>query len=329
MFGYPLFEGLASLTQIYPIKFLLFIFPSKPFHKFLISPPYLIPQTFQTLQTSLPISITNSSKNTLLSLYLMATNSLQSLHHHTSLLQRRHPTDCHPTTLSSNSLFLKPNNPAISLSSNPFPTTPFSLSSTTSTTPSTSQPTTTFDPLQTHLAAQNFRQADEETRRLLIALAGDAAVKRGYVFFSEVQFITESDLKTIDELWKQHSNNKFGYSVQKKIWNKVNRDFTKLFIKIGWMKKLDTEIEQYNYRAFPTEFIWELGDDSPEGHLPLTNALRGKQLLNCILNHPAFETIGEEEEGEENEFEGKGTLGGIFSNPLGKKSSELKTDYSF
>lgn len=164
-------------------------------------------------------------------------------------------------------------------------------------------------------------------------LAGEAAVKRGYVFFSEVQFIPEADLKAIDELWKQHSNNKFGYSVQKRIWEKVSKDFTRFFLKVGWMKKLDTEVEQYNYRSFPTEFIWELNDETPEGHLPLTNALRGTQLLNRILSHPAFQG-NEEEEGEAGKVpDGKdsvnGGLGGLRdgSKPLSKRI--FKTDYSF
>ncbi|KAL5052358.1 hypothetical protein RYX36_033040 [Vicia faba] len=68
------------------------------------------------------------------------------------------------------------------------------------------------------LLAENFREADDETRRLLIVLAGEAAQKREYVFFSEVQFISETDLQTIDKLWRKHSDNKFGYSVQKKLF---------------------------------------------------------------------------------------------------------------
>ncbi len=164
-------------------------------------------------------------------------------------------------------------------------------------------------------------------------MAGEAAVKRGYVFFSEVQFIPEADLKAIDDLWRQHSNNKFGYSVQKRIWEKGNKDFTKFFLKAGWMKKLDTEVEQYNYRSFPTEFIWELSDDTPEGHLPLTNALRGTQLLKCILSHPAFQGNEEEEGEEEKVAEGKdGVNGGLGvlrdgSKPLSKRN--FNTDYSF
>lgn len=59
------------------------------------------------------------------------------------------------------------------------------------------------------------------------------------------------------------------------------------------MKKLETEeVEQHTYRSFPTEFMWtEDEKEVPEGHLPLTNALRGKQLLLNIFMHPAFEHV--------------------------------------
>ncbi|THF94786.1 tetrapyrrole-binding protein, chloroplastic [Camellia sinensis] len=265
----------------------------------------------------------------------MATNSLQSLHHHHSL-PRRHSIDSPPTTLPS-SLFLKPTNTTTTTSlSQSLSFAPISLSSSSSstTTPSTSQ-TISFDLLHHHLSTKNFRQADEETRRLLIVLAGEPAQKRGYVFFSEVQFISETDLNTIDELWRQHSNDKFGYSVQKKIWKKANKDFTSFFMKVGWMKKLDTEVEQYNYRAFPNEFMWELSDDTPEGHLPLTNALRGTQLLSSILSHPAFEDVAKEDEDEDEEKDNGIENGGLkglkkgSSNPLSKNKTLFNPDYSF
>ncbi|XP_022150417.1 tetrapyrrole-binding protein, chloroplastic [Momordica charantia] len=101
-------------------------------------------------------------------------------------------------------------------------------------------------------------------------------------------------------------------------------------MKIGWMKKLDTEIEQYNYRSFPTEFIWELTEETPEGHLPLTNALRGTQLMSNILSHPAFEdAIGGEQNLEEEEIAGDDNGG--FKNKGLKSMSEriFKRDYSF
>ncbi|KAJ0791541.1 putative GUN4-like superfamily protein [Helianthus annuus] len=87
------------------------------------------------------------------------------------------------------------------------------------------------------------------------------------------------------------------------------------------MKKLDTEVLQYNYRAFPDEFTWELTDETPEGHLPLTNALRGTQLLSCILSHPAFATQQEETPLLEEEEQKQSKL------PVGK--GLFKTNYSF
>ncbi|CAJ1933324.1 unnamed protein product [Sphenostylis stenocarpa] len=265
----------------------------------------------------------------------MATNSLHySIHHHHHSLLRRHhnPSDTPPPT----SLFLKPSTPTTHPNLTLSHHTPsnshitfFSLSQTTHSS-STSQTTPSFDLLRQHLSSKSFQLADEETRRLLIVLAGEAAQKRGYVFFSEVQFISESDLITIDTLWREHSGNKFGYSVQKRILEKANGDYTKFFIKVGWMKKLDTEVEQYNYRSFPSEFTWELNDDTPEGHLPLTNALRGTQLLNNVLNHPAFADTNKEQEDVDNKD--NGALTGSKDNSSSSKTltqTIFKPDYSF
>ncbi|XP_008800039.2 tetrapyrrole-binding protein, chloroplastic [Phoenix dactylifera] len=251
----------------------------------------------------------------------MATTSLQSLfhpHHHSF------------TSTPDSSLFLKPATTPTkllsNLSSSSITTTPSSPITPTTTTSSSSS----FAVIARHLEASDFRQADEETRRLLIALAGDAAQKRGYVFFSEVQFIDAADLQAIDRLWRLHSSDRFGYSVQRRIWEKSRRDFSRFFIRVGWMKRLDTEVEQYTYRAFPDEFIWELKDDTPEGHLPLTNALRGTQLLARILTHPAFEEESLEEE-EEEEKEGEGGEKDVEKErpkPL-SNTKTFKPDYSF
>ncbi|KAH7296031.1 hypothetical protein KP509_26G005500 [Ceratopteris richardii] len=97
-----------------------------------------------------------------------------------------------------------------------------------------------------------------------------------------------ADLQTIDRLWRTHSNGKFGYSVQRKIMKRVDGDCTAFFKKVGWLKPLESDDMQYTYRSFPTEFMWELAPSTPEGHLPLSNALRGTQLLKNLLDHPAF-----------------------------------------
>ncbi|MQL83026.1 hypothetical protein Taro_015510 [Colocasia esculenta] len=231
----------------------------------------------------------------------MATTSLQSLHHR--LLHQKHH-HCHRSSTASfpipdSSLFLKPAPGSrqklfSSLSSSSSPSS--SLTTPSPVAPSTSSAADADSPslelLAQYLSDGDFRQADEVTRRLLIVLAGEASQKRGYIFFSEVQFIPTEELQAVDRLWLEHSGGRFGYSAQRRAWEKVRRDFTRFFIRVGWMKKLDTEVEQYNYRSFPEEFIWQL-EGTPEGHLPLTNALRGTQLLCSILTHPAFENAGE------------------------------------
>ncbi|KAG0486879.1 hypothetical protein HPP92_008974 [Vanilla planifolia] len=234
----------------------------------------------------------------------MASASLHSLHlPHLHHRHRRH-LQFPPTTTPSSS----PSIIALNLSSSIV-------------TPATASPT--FDALAGHLAAANFRQADEETRGLLIALAGDAAQKRGYIFFSEVQFLADEDLRTIDELWRRHSGGRFGYGVQRRLWEKADRDFSRFFVRVGWMRRLETEVEQYTYRSFPGEFIWELGDNTPEGHLPLTNALRGTQLLESILTHPAFEPEAMAEAGEEGCNKDTGRNQALSTGNL------FKADYSF
>jgi GUN4-like len=262
----------------------------------------------------------------------MATTSLQSLRQ--TFLHRHHH---HPFAATYNpepklSFQFKPGKSSTkyvlfsNLSSSSLTTTPTSTTGTaTSTAPS-------LELLEHHLSFENYRQADEVTRRLLIYLAGEAAQKRGYVFFTEVQFISSDDLRAIDQLWRRYSRGKFGYSVQKRLWEKSRQDFTRFFIRIGWMKKLDTEVEQYNYRAFPDEFVWELKDDTPEGHLPLTNALRGTQLLQCIFTHPAFNEADEGAESDEEVREGKSTESvqkGVEKGNERKKLLDFNPDYSF
>nr|PNR27418.1 hypothetical protein PHYPA_029570 [Physcomitrium patens] len=149
-----------------------------------------------------------------------------------------------------------------------------------------------LETLREKLAAGEWEAADAETRRLLCVLAGEEAVKRKWVYFSEVKFISASDLTKVDSLWRQYSNGKFGYSVQKKIWNNSGKSWNTFFRKVGWTRPLDDY--QDTYKKFPLEFMWDVADPTPEGHLPLTNALRGTRLLEAVLHHPAFDNVDEQ-----------------------------------
>eukprot|EP00877_Chromochloris_zofingiensis_P007130 jgi/Chrzof1/2670/Cz11g24180.t1_GUN4[v5.2] len=158
-----------------------------------------------------------------------------------------------------------------------------------------------YTDLRRYLAERDFRKADDETRALLIKLAGPAAVQRGWVYFTEVSPIPAADLQTVDALWRAASNNKFGYSIQKEVWQQNNKRWPKFFKQIDW-----TVGQNNNYRKWPAEFIYSM--DGVKGHLPLTNALRGTQLFQALLEHPAFEKQNKQSIDERSKQAGKNTL---------------------
>ena len=136
-----------------------------------------------------------------------------------------------------------------------------------------------YEELQLNLLEQNFEEADRLTSSYLRKLAGKLAENRGYVFYSEVNKMSGTDLKTIDRLWSIYSNGKFGFSIQAKILNSVGKKYEMLWPKIGWKK------DGY-WTRYPSSFNWSL--DAPEGHMPLINQLRGVRLMDSILRHPAI-----------------------------------------
>lgn len=133
--------------------------------------------------------------------------------------------------------------------------------------------------LQQLLAQQDFQQADLVTIQKLCELAGSQAIERKWLYFTEIDSFPVTDLQTIDCLWRIYSEGKFGFSVQRKIWLSVGKDFPKLWTKIQWK-------DGNNWTRYPNEFIWNLS--APEGHLPLSNQLRGVRVINAIFNHPAW-----------------------------------------
>ena len=136
-----------------------------------------------------------------------------------------------------------------------------------------------YDELQLKLLEQKFEDADRLTSSYLRKLAGKLAETRGYVFYSEVNNMSGTDLQTIDRLWSIYSNGKFGFSIQAKILKSVGQRYELLWPKIGWKN-------QGNWTRYPDSFSWSL--KAPDGHMPLINQLRGVRLMDSILRHPAI-----------------------------------------
>mmetsp|Transcript_17118 Transcript_17118/g.22224 ORF Transcript_17118/g.22224 Transcript_17118/m.22224 type:complete len:220 (+) Transcript_17118:38-697(+) len=144
-----------------------------------------------------------------------------------------------------------------------------------------------YVPLATMLATGQLVEADQFTRDALIEISGAKAKGRNFVYWTEVKNIPSEDLATIERLWNQFSGGKFGYTVQKKKWRQSKGDFEAFCRKIGWTTK-DGEVERKKRWFGASEFIYDV-KKAPEGHLPLTSALRGTPLLKQLLSHPVWE----------------------------------------
>ena len=120
------------------------------------------------------------------------------------------------------------------------------------------------------LAAGKWKEADEETTQVMLAVA-----KREYLAsldFNSINNFPCEDLRTIDQLWVKYSSERFGFSIQKRIYqnvggtnkhmgeiNKHNKIITSAFgYAVGW--KTATEWFYYDDITFDI--------NAPKGHLP-------------------------------------------------------------
>ncbi|MDJ1183586.1 GUN4 N-terminal ARM-like repeat domain-containing protein [Roseofilum casamattae] len=136
-----------------------------------------------------------------------------------------------------------------------------------------------YSSLQELLMVQKFQEADRLTLLKMCELAGESAIGRKWLYFSEVNRFPRTDLRTIDTLWLAYSEGKFGFSVQRELWLGVGKNWEKLWPKIQWRTGK-------TWTRYPNEFIWDVS--APRGHLPLSNQLRGVRVMDSLLSHPVW-----------------------------------------
>jgi hypothetical protein len=124
------------------------------------------------------------------------------------------------------------------------------------------------------LKSGEWKQADQETYRLMITTVGKEEGK--WFDRADLENFPCEDLKTLDQLWVKYSNGKWGFSVQKKIWQECgspmtyNDEWEKFGDRVGWRKD-GNWIEKHDFTfdlqlsppgEFPIVvfgFIWGLG----------------------------------------------------------------------
>jgi predicted NACHT family NTPase len=123
-----------------------------------------------------------------------------------------------------------------------------------------------YQQLETFLKNGQWKEADQETSRLMLQIVGKEADQ--WLSVEDIQNFPCEDLRAIDKLWVDYSQGKFGFSVQKKVWmdcggvpGEYDHDVYLTFAdQVGWYRSGDRL--SYDKLTF-------LLQDSKQGHLPV------------------------------------------------------------
>lgn len=121
-----------------------------------------------------------------------------------------------------------------------------------------------YTQLRDLLAAGEWKEADKETLLVMLQVAG----REQELAVEDIKKFPCTDLSTIDRLWVKYSDCRFGFSIQKRIWEKC-----------VWEKVGVTRYETYRHFSdcvgWRVKDVWLDYDDltfdttnAPQGHLP-------------------------------------------------------------
>lgn len=129
-----------------------------------------------------------------------------------------------------------------------------------------------------YLEQREWRKADDLTRELLLKLA--TRNSQAFLDKESIEKISERDIYTLDLLWVEYSKENFGFSVQKKIYEQVERKKQLFAQEVGWS----------NQAGILGMFAWKSYNDlnftvnAPKGHLPVWR-VKGKEILVDDFSH--------------------------------------------
>lgn len=166
-----------------------------------------------------------------------------------------------------------------------------------------------YTELQNLLQEGKWSEADIHTYRLVEQIIKTAKQENKHIFI-ELKAIAKfscPDIRTIDNLWKKYSDNRFGFSSQQEVWQSVNQK---------------GDFSAQTWRQFATEVGWKKGEvatgsgyllydqlnfdpsEAPSGHLPWWFALPDeeqkviKSLFASCNFHPSEQELKAEAQGD-------------------------------
>jgi len=126
-----------------------------------------------------------------------------------------------------------------------------------------------YSRLRDFLAAKQFKEANSLT---LLHIKSAMVVGSGFrsdFHWQDYQRVPGRDLVTIDRLWSQFSEGRFGFGVQVQLWQQGDRCLTHLREKLGWHESvyLKKHVDEMQCHDYGTLGRW-LQSKAPQGHLP-------------------------------------------------------------
>jgi len=141
-----------------------------------------------------------------------------------------------------------------------------------------------YDRVQRLLAGQQWQRADQETRVVMLERYGldvDEPLQA-----KQLQGFPCTDLRILDQLWLKYSQGRFGFSVQKAIWQKYDRlywnksEVWRTFAdRVGWRTH---NLFVDNHWKRHSEITFSLS--APVGHLPFLGDKFGIFTVEAIIN---------------------------------------------
>lgn len=129
--------------------------------------------------------------------------------------------------------------------------------------------------LEKHLIAENWREADLETMRIMLEIADrenrepKQRQEFGWLRKKDIEEnLPPEEISQINQLWVKHSKGHFGFSIQAQIWLECKGksgkfdfgSFQRFGDRVGWCRNQKNWLKKYDQ--------FNLTLDAPQGHLP-------------------------------------------------------------
>ncbi|WP_424097515.1 GUN4 domain-containing protein [Moorena producens] len=155
--------------------------------------------------------------------------------------------------------------------------------------PQDKKPRADYSKLRELLAAEKWKEADLETARVMLEVANRK--KDGWLRAKDIENFPCLDLSIINKLWVRFSEGRFGFSVQREIWQNVGGkpgEFNSNIFLLKFGKCVGWRVD-YNWLEKYDDFTFTL--EAPKGHLPSLPLTNHRHQIDLTLQKDNFKSL--------------------------------------